>query len=105
VAPGYDRVYIREDKDLRGRKPGEVAGILARTIREENPSVAVEIVLDELEATKAAVCSMIPGEVVVTSSDEVTAVIDWMLENGGSPASAAQVEALTRREDAITTAA
>jgi hypothetical protein len=35
----------------------------------------------------------------------VTAVIDWMLENGGSPASAAQVEALTRREDAITTAA
>jgi len=105
VAQGYHRVFIREDKDLRGRTPGEVAGILARTIREENPHVAVEIVLDEMEATKAAMCSMIPGEVVVTSSDEVTAVINWLLENGGSPASSAQIEALTGREDAITTAA
>ena len=105
MAHGYDRVFIREDKDLRGRRPGEVAGILARTIREENPQVAVEIVLDEMEATKAAMCSMIPGEVVVTSSDEVTAVIDWLLENGASPASSAQIEALTGREDAITTAA
>ncbi|MBV9081420.1 MAG: hypothetical protein JOZ62_01990 [Acidobacteriaceae bacterium] len=31
VAHGYDRVYVREDKDLRGRQPGEVARILSQT--------------------------------------------------------------------------
>jgi cyanophycin synthetase len=105
VANGYDRFYIREDTDLRGRQPGEVAEILASTIREENPDASVEVILDEVEATKSALCSMVPGELVVTSCDAVTAVLEWLREHGAEPASAAQIEQLTMRAESITTAA
>jgi len=105
VAQGYDRFYIREDTDLRGRQPGEVANILASTIREDNHEASVEVILDEVEATKAALCSMIPGELVVTSCDAVTAVLAWLREHGGEPASGAQIEELTSRAESVTTAA
>jgi cyanophycin synthetase len=105
VAHAYDRFYIREDTDLRGRQPGEVAEILASTIHEENPDGSVNVILDEVEATKAALCSMIPGELVVTSCDAVTAVLAWLREHGAEPASPAQIEQLTVRPESITTAA
>ena len=105
VAQGYDRFYIREDADLRGRQPGEVAEILAGTIREENPEASIEVILDELEATKAALCSMVPDELVVTSCDAVAAVLDWLREHGAEPASPAQIEQFTVRAESITTAA
>jgi cyanophycin synthetase len=105
VAHGYDRFYIREDTDLRGRQRGEVAEILASTIREVNPQASVNVILDEVEATRAALCSMMPGELVVTSCDAVTAVLDWLRKHGGEPASAAQIEQLTMRPESITTAA
>ena len=105
VAHGYDRIYIREDKDLRGRQPGEVAEILAGTIRQESPDVTVHIVLDELEATIAAFCSMVPDEIVVTSSDQFDAVTDWLREHGAHPASDAQIQQFTGGATPITTAA
>ena len=105
VAHGYDRFYIREDADLRGRQPGEVAEILASTIREENPEASVNVILDEVEATKAALCSMVPGELVVTSCDAVTAVLAWLREHGAEPASPAEIEQLTMQAESITTAA
>jgi cyanophycin synthetase len=105
VANGYHRFYIREDTDLRGRQPGEVAEILASTIREENPHASVHVILDEVEATKAALCSMAPGELVVASCDAVTPVLEWLREHGAEPASPAQIEELTDRAESVTTAA
>ncbi len=105
IAHGYDRFFVREDRDLRGRKPGEVAQILARTIYEENPHAALQVIFDEVEATQAALCSMIPGEVVVTSCDEVTSVTQWISEHGGEPASPEQIEQLTLPAMSATTAA
>jgi cyanophycin synthetase len=35
---GFDKVIVREDRDLRGRKRGDVAEILVRAIREESPA-------------------------------------------------------------------
>jgi cyanophycin synthetase len=82
---GFDRVIIREDKDLRGRQPGEVAEILARVVREERPERPVEIVLDELDAIATAVSGMKPNEVVVAFCDRVEEVTEWLLQQGAQP--------------------
>jgi cyanophycin synthetase len=102
VAQGYDRIFIREDKDLRGRQPGEMAELLARLINEERPDVPTKIILDELEATIAAVSEMEPGEVVVTSSDRKDEVIAWLRQAGAEPLS--DLRQLTRPAAAIAAA-
>ncbi len=96
VAHGYDRFYHS------GRHGSSRAADRARWQRfwrarfvEENPQASVNVILDEVEATKAALCSMVPGELVVTSCDAVTAVLEWMHEHGAEPASPAQIEQLT----------
>jgi cyanophycin synthetase len=105
IAQGYDRVFVREDADLRGRRPGEVADIIARTIREDNPHVQLETILDELDATISAVCSIVPGEIVVTCSDRIDAVTDGLFERGARPATDVEIGILTGRVSAMTNAA
>jgi cyanophycin synthetase len=82
---GFDRVIVREDRDLRGRRPGEVAEILSRIIEQEIPERPVEVIPDELEAVAAAVSGMEPNEVVVAFCDRVEEVTDWLLQQGAQP--------------------
>jgi cyanophycin synthetase len=82
---GFDRVIIREDQDLRGRPPGEVAGLLAAVLRRERPNLDVTIVLDELEAVAAAVRDLAPRQVVVAFAERLEAVTDWLLQQGARP--------------------
>jgi len=54
-ANAFDRIIIKEDRDLRGRKPGEVASILYNGIISQNyPSENVIIELNEEKALKEA---------------------------------------------------
>ena len=47
----FSRLYIKEDRDLRGRTPGEVAAILYNgAIRGGIAEAAIEIILPEVEA-------------------------------------------------------
>jgi len=62
----FSRIYIKEDEDLRGRKPGEVAGIfyeavLENGMREEN----IEIIYPELKALEKAMLDAQPGDIIV----------------------------------------
>jgi cyanophycin synthetase len=71
----FDKLIIKEDATLRGRKPGEVAGILKETVlalgvAPEN----VEVVLDELEAVTAGMQQGQKDDLVVIFADEITAV-------------------------------
>jgi cyanophycin synthetase len=50
AALGFDRLFIREDKDGRGREPGEIAQLLFRAVQESVPGRECTIVLDEAEA-------------------------------------------------------
>jgi cyanophycin synthetase len=84
---GVDRVIIREDDDLRGRKPGEVAELLRAALAEHQPGLAVRIVLDELEAVRTAVAEMQPGEVVIALCERVDEVAAWLTSEGGAPLS------------------
>jgi cyanophycin synthetase len=100
---GFDRVIVREDRDLRGRQPGEVAEILSRVIREERPERPVEIILDELDAVAAAVSSMQPEEVIIAFCDRVEEVTEWLLQQGAQPVT--EFQRLTAYTEAMISAA
>ncbi|HEU4433160.1 MAG TPA: cyanophycin synthetase [Pyrinomonadaceae bacterium] len=65
AAKGFNRLIVKEDRDLRGRAPGEVSGLLCDTVREVSPATECEVVLDEVEALRRAVGQMVKGEVIV----------------------------------------
>ena len=87
AARGFDRIILREDKDLRGRRPGEVAGLVAKAIRRENPNVEVLTVLDEKEAMQTALAQMSPGELVIAFCDDCDSVREALMQRGAVPVS------------------
>ncbi|MEL7564508.1 MAG: cyanophycin synthetase [Dehalobacterium sp.] len=62
----FSQIYIREDHDLRGRKPGEAANLLYQGVIEGggNPE-NIEIILSEGEALSTAVKNASPGDFIV----------------------------------------
>lgn len=66
AAKGFDLLYIKEDSDLRGRKPGEIAGIIYDQALQEGKSPAsMKIVLNEKEAFRQALMAAREGDIVV----------------------------------------
>lgn len=60
-----DCIYIKEDQDLRGRSRGQVASLLLQGINSAANSPSVQIILDEVEAVRAAVERHKPGDFIV----------------------------------------
>jgi cyanophycin synthetase len=85
AAKGFDKVIVKEDHDLRGRKSGDVANILCRAIRETSPSVECEVVLDEVEALRQAVSQMVKGEVIVLFYEKLQRVEQALREYAAEP--------------------
>src|SRR5438874_11515691 len=54
AAHTFDWVIVREDDDLRGREPGEVAHLIADTIARAKPSLPLTIIPDEAESVDQA---------------------------------------------------
>jgi cyanophycin synthetase len=80
AAQHFDALLVREDRNLRGRQPGEIAELLAAGARDAVARGArcrsLEVVLDELEATKLALDRANPGDLVVLCADQVEAIVD-----------------------------
>jgi cyanophycin synthetase len=74
----FDILIVREDRNLRGRKPGETAGFIVEGIRQEQKKGArvgsVDIVLEEMDATRAALDRSRSGDLVVLCIDYATEV-------------------------------
>ncbi|HYK21687.1 MAG TPA: Mur ligase family protein, partial [Pyrinomonadaceae bacterium] len=85
AAKGFDKVIVREDHDLRGRKRGEVANILCRAVRETSPGTECEVVLDEVEALRQAVSRMVKGEVIVVFYEKLQPVQKALEEMAAQP--------------------
>ena len=72
----FDEVIVREDRNTRGRQPGEVAALVMEGIREAQASGArvghAEVVLDEMEAARKALDRARPGDLVVLCVDYAT---------------------------------
>lgn len=65
-ADAFSRIIIKEDEDLRGRKPGEIAGLFYNSIIKNGYNKgAVTIIEKELDAVKAAVSEAKSGDLVV----------------------------------------
>ena len=79
AAQHFDVVIVREDNALRGRRRGEVADLIAEGVHaamgEGVRCKQVEIVLDELEATRHAISRSNPGDLIVICVDQHAAVM------------------------------
>ena len=85
AATGFNKLIVREDRDLRGRKPGDVAKIVCRAIREVSPGTECEVVLDEIEALRRAVSQMLKGEVIVLFYEKLSPIQKALNEMAAQP--------------------
>lgn len=71
----FSHIFIKEDKDLRGRAPRVVADLLRQGVHEINPNIPCITILDEAEALTAALDSAPQSSLVVVFPDKVDAAI------------------------------
>lgn len=75
----FDRIFIKEDEDTRGRAKGEVANILKRGVLNANfNSMNLKKVLEETKAFKMALDSAEPEDTVIIFFDKYEPLIDIM---------------------------
>jgi cyanophycin synthetase len=79
AATAFDEIIVREDRNLRGRKPGESAtNVLAgvRTARQAGSArvARAERILDEMSAVRTALRRAAPGDLVVMAVDDAVGV-------------------------------
>ncbi|MDD3851178.1 MAG: cyanophycin synthetase, partial [Firmicutes bacterium] len=73
----FDKVYIKEDKDLRGRKPGETAGyIMEGLIREGFPRDMIVQEYNEPKALWMAIKSARPGDLIAVFYEDLQPILD-----------------------------
>ncbi|HEX8745976.1 MAG TPA: cyanophycin synthetase [Pyrinomonadaceae bacterium] len=87
AARGFNRIIIKEDKDLRGRAPGEVAQLLMRAVKDEVPERDCQVVLDEQEAAEREIKRMGEGDIVVIFYDNIELIRAALEALGAVPAS------------------
>ena len=81
----FDRIYVREDRYLRGRAPGEVPALIAEEIQRFNDACPCRIVRDTRDALREALTTMQPGELIVVFYEELDEVREILLEADASP--------------------
>jgi cyanophycin synthetase len=72
----FDTIFIKEDEDPRGRKPGEVADLISKGICQANPNLTYQIILGETEAINTALNQAQPNNLVVVFPDKVSQAIN-----------------------------
>ncbi|MCR4435021.1 MAG: cyanophycin synthetase [Clostridiales bacterium] len=75
----FSKIYIKEDNDLRGRQPGEVAHILYESVMEEGMEKEnVEIIYSELKALETAMLDAQPGDLIVMLYEEFEPAVEMI---------------------------
>ena len=85
AARGFERIIIREDKDLRGRAPGEVPRLLCASVAAEVPGRECRVVPDEAEALRRELEVLRAGEVVVIFYEKLGPLLSVLGEFGAEP--------------------
>lgn len=67
----FGRLIIREDRDNRGRAPGETAELVRRGALEANPEMACEVVLDPEQSVRYALSTAKPADLVVILGGDI----------------------------------
>ncbi|ELR96277.1 cyanophycin synthetase [Gloeocapsa sp. PCC 73106] len=71
----FNQIIVKEDKDRRGREPGEVAALIIKGILEVNPEARHEIILDETLAINTGLNTVQDGGLVVIFPEKVNEAI------------------------------
>jgi cyanophycin synthetase len=75
-AARLDQVIVKEDADLRGRPPGEIARLITEGLRAGGMDESrIVVVQDEPAAVRHAVERMQPGDLTVVLAEDVPAVL------------------------------
>lgn len=78
---GFNRIIIKEDADLRGRNPGETAGLLKQgALTAGLGEEQIRVVLNEPEAVRAALDEARAGDTVVIFYEKIGPVIEVINE-------------------------
>ncbi|SKA81446.1 cyanophycin synthetase [Clostridium sp. USBA 49] len=77
----FDYIYIKEDKDKRGRKPMEVAKLLEKGVLNSkfNPK-NMEIILNEAEALNKAIENIRSGDLIIVFFEEYEPLVKLIKE-------------------------
>ncbi|HEX5148483.1 MAG TPA: Mur ligase family protein, partial [Candidatus Limnocylindrales bacterium] len=89
AAGAFDEIIVREDKNLRGRQPGESAANVIEGIRAVkgdggSRTVRADKVLEEMTAVRAALRRAVPGDLVVCCVDDAIAVYREAMSASGT---------------------
>ena len=98
AAGSFDRIYVREDRNLRGRKPGEsaanvLAGVASAQKAGKARTEAAEPMLDELEAARRALAEARSGDLIVVCADDAAGVYQEAMALNRAPRRATAIVA------------
>jgi cyanophycin synthetase len=86
AARGFRRIIIKEDRDTRGRRRGEIADLLRRAVMGEAPGRDCRVMLDEIAAMRAAIEEIEPGDVVVIFYEKLDPALSLLKQFDAKPA-------------------
>lgn len=82
----FDYIYVKEDSNLRGRRPLEVANLLYRgALWGGEPDKSIELIPDEAEATRKALEHAQSGDVIVVFFEKMDPLIQTIKEYERAP--------------------
>lgn len=77
-ADGLDKIVIKEDKDKRGRKPGEIAELLKKAILKNKKDCNLSICLDEIEALDHAVNISKKDDIIIVFYEKLNSLVEYI---------------------------
>lgn len=81
----FDRIIVKEDDDTRGRPRGEAAELIAEGIRQIQPNLNFQVMLNETEAVETALEMAPDKSLVVILPESVTRAIALIQRYGPIP--------------------
>ena len=84
-AKNLDKIIIKEDKDKRGRKSGEVAAILEKAILKTNKNTNLKICLDEVKALKYAIEISEKDDIIIVFYEKLDSLLEIVKEEPKEP--------------------
>jgi cyanophycin synthetase len=93
AARSFDRLIIKEDADLRGRKSGEVSKLLYQSAAEAEPGTERRVVLDEQDALELAIREMREGEIAVIFYEKLDRITEVLERHSAAPVTSLDLRA------------
>lgn len=85
IAHCFHRYILKDDNDLRNRKPRETPGLIQKAILSENPKAVVSIIEDQFQAISKALDEIQKDEIVAIFYEELNSAMSILLQYDPEP--------------------